>query len=149
MASPFRALVAPNSAERSRALRHPDTRRQHWELVLRRFDASTFLQVDEDTLTGVVAPISNNPFSSLVSFGADGLAFRTESNQLVLIRTGISGSQPPSLTITTPTSAPSMVAPGASITLSGTTGGTVSSVSWASDRGFTGAGAGTRGMVCR
>ena len=36
-----------------------------------------------------------------------------------------------------------MVAPGASITLSGTTGGTVSSVAWASDRGFTGAASGT------
>ena len=114
----------------------------NWEVVLRRFDPSTFLQVDEDTLTDVVLPVSNTPFSSLVSFGGDGLAFRTETNLLVLIRTGVSAT-PPSLTITTPTSAPSMVAPGASITLSGTTGGTVSSVTWASNRGFTGAGAGT------
>jgi hypothetical protein len=138
----YRTLVAPTSAG---GVVHFVTQAfgSSTPVVLRRFDASTFLQVDEDALTGVVAPISQNPFSSLVSFGADGLAFRTESNQLVLIRTGTPGIQPPSLTITTPTSAPSMVAPGASITLSGTTGGTVSSVSWASDRGFTGAGAGT------
>jgi hypothetical protein len=91
----------------------------------------------------VVVPVSNQPISSLVSFGVDGLAFRTDNNLLVLIRTGVAVGQPPSLTITSPTSAPTVVAPGASITVSGTTGGTVSSVSWASDRGYSGAAAGT------
>ena len=44
-------------------------------IVLRRFDPATFLQVDEDVLTGVVAPLRQSPVSSLVSFGADGLRF--------------------------------------------------------------------------
>ena len=123
----YRTLVAPNSAN---GVVHFITQTfgsnapSSCDVSTRR----TFLQVDEDALTGVVAPHLENPFSSLVSFGTDGLAFRTESNQLVLIRTGISGSRLRPSPSPTPTSAPSMVAPGASITLSGTTGGTVSSV---------------------
>jgi hypothetical protein len=142
LGGPFRSLVAPSAAS---GVVHfvTQTLGGNWELVLRRFDASTFLQVDADTLTGVVVPVSNQPISSLVNFGTDGLAFRTENNLLVLIRTGLPVGQPPSLTITGPTTAPTVVAPGASITLSGTTGGTVSSVAWASDRGFSGAAAGT------
>jgi hypothetical protein len=142
LGDPFRSLVRPNMA--TGAVHFiTQTLGSNAPVVLRRFDPITFLQVDEDILTGVVAPVSNAPFSSLVSFGTDGLAFRTESNQLVLIRTGIPVSQPPSITITSPTTAPGTVAPGASITLSGTAGGSVSSVAWASDRGFTGAAAGT------
>ena len=65
----YRTLVAPNSA--SGAV-HFITQAfgSGTPVVLRRFDPTTFLQVDEDALTGVVAPISNNPFSSLVSFGS-------------------------------------------------------------------------------
>ena len=138
----FRALVAPNSA--SGAVHFvTQTLGGDWELVLRRFDPTTFLQVDEDELLGVTVPVSNHPISSLVSFGTDGLAFRTENNLLVLIRTGVPVISPPSLTITSPTAAPSMTAPGASVTLSGTTAGTVSSVTWASDRGFSGGASGT------
>jgi hypothetical protein len=135
-----RALVHPNMA--SGTVHFVTQTFGNNAVVLRRFDPFTFLQVDEDILTGVVTPVSNAPFSSLVGFGTDGLAFRTESNLLVLIRTGIPVSQPPSITITSPTTAPSTIASGASITLSGTAGGTVSSVAWASDRGFTGAAAG-------
>ena len=113
-------------------------------MVLRRFDPATFLQVDEDALTGVTVPSAGLfPFSSLVTFGNDGLAFRTEANQVVLIGTGIAVNLPPSLTITSPTFAPATAAPGASITLGGTAGGTVSTVTWSSDRGFTGTASGT------
>ena len=68
LAGSYRTLVAPNSA--SGAV-HFITQAfgSSTPVVLRRFDASTFLQVDEDALTGVVAPISQNSFSSLVSFG--------------------------------------------------------------------------------
>ena len=94
LAGAYRTLVAPNAAGGA-AYFITQAFGSSTPVVLRRFDPSTFLQVDEDALTGVLAPISNNPFSSLVSFGSDGLAFRTESNQLVLIRTGISGIPPP------------------------------------------------------
>ena len=134
-------IVAPNSAI---GAVHFVTLARFQPMVLRRFDPATFLQVDEDALTGVTMPSAGLfPFSSLVTFGNDGLAFRTEANQVVLIRTGIAVNLPPSITITSPTFAPATTAPGASITLGGTAGGTVSTVTWSTDRGFAGTAAGT------
>jgi hypothetical protein len=140
-------IVAPNSAS---GVVHFVTLARFEPMVLRRFDPITFLQVDEDALTGVtVPPAGSFPFSALVTFGTDGLAFRTEADQLVLIRTGISVNLPPTLTITSPTSGPNTTAPGASITLSGTSGGTVSSIGWSTNRGFNGAAAGTTPWFAR
>jgi hypothetical protein len=134
-------IVAPNSAI---GAVHFVTLARFQPMVLRRFDPATLLQVDDDALTGVTVPSAGPfPFSSLVTFGNDGLAFRTEANQVVLIRTGIAVNLPPSLTITSPTFAPATTAPGASITLGGTAGGTVSTVTWSTDRGFMGTAAGT------
>ncbi len=134
-------IVAPNSASN---VVHFITLARFEPMVLRRFDPTTFLQVDADTLTGVtVPPAGLFPFSALVTFGTDGLAFRTEADQVVLIRTAIPVNLPPTLTITSPTAGPNTTAPGATITLSGLSGGTVSSIGWSTDRGFSGTAAGT------
>lgn len=50
---------------------------------------------------------------------------------------------PPTITITAPTGAPGYAAPGAALTLEGTTTGAVTTVAWTSDRGESGIASGT------
>jgi hypothetical protein len=53
-------------------------------VTLRAFDLVTFLQVGTVDIPGVVGT-----YSSLIRWGADGLAFRTSGNQVFLIRTSL------------------------------------------------------------
>ena len=68
-------------------------------IVLKAFDLNTFLPVGSLTISGV----EGSP-TSLVRWGANGLAFRTSDNQLFIIQTSLIPSAEP---IPTPTPAPS------------------------------------------
>jgi hypothetical protein len=111
---------------------------------LRRYDANTFAQIGPTySLTGLTQ--GGFPpwyMSSLVPWGVDGLALRTEQGDLVLIRTGMTAPPPapapPTITIMSPTTAATTTAPGAAISLAGTTTGAVASLRWSTDRGATG-----------
>jgi len=71
---------------------------QNYSLTLRAFDLNTFLSVGSLTIPGV-----NGNVSSLVRWGSNGLAFRTDGGQLFLIQTGLIPSADP---IPSPTPTP-------------------------------------------
>ncbi|MGI8656754.1 MAG: Calx-beta domain-containing protein [Pyrinomonadaceae bacterium] len=68
---------------------------------LRAYDINTFLPIGSLTISGV-----NGTVSSLVRWGANGLAFRTSSNQIFLVQTSLVNSSVPVPT-TSPTPTPS------------------------------------------
>jgi len=70
-------------------------------LSLKAFDINTFLSVGTLIISGV-----NGTPTSLVRWGANGLAFRTDSNQLFIVQTSLIPSAEP---IPTPTPTPSPV----------------------------------------
>jgi len=69
--------------------------------TLKAFDINTFLPLGSLTISGV-----NGTATSLVRWGANGLAFRTDANQLFIIQTSLIPSAEP---IPTPTPTPSPV----------------------------------------
>jgi len=110
-------------------------------LALQTFDAATFLPIDTLSLPGV----SGMP-GSLIRCGAGGLAFRTSANQVVLIPVGAIAPVLPEITILSPTADPFMTLSAATFDLSGTAAdvdGSVASVTWSTDRGFSGTASGT------
>src|SRR5262249_9487557 len=67
----------------------------NYSVTLRAFDLSTFLPLGTLTISGV-----NGSVSSLVRWGSNGLAFRSDGGQLFLIQTSLVPSNDP---IPTPT----------------------------------------------
>jgi hypothetical protein len=74
---------------------------QNYSLVLKAFDVNTFLSVGTLTIPGVTGNVT-----SLVRWGSNGLAFRTDGGQLFLIQTDLIPSVDP-VPSPTPTPSPS------------------------------------------
>jgi hypothetical protein len=109
--------------------------------ALKAFEPTAFGLVLEGTVSG----ISGSP-RSLVAPGTDGVAFATASGQTFLVTPSLLPASAPSITITSPTSAPTLSVESSSITLGGTAAdpnGTVVGVSWVSNRGYSGFANGT------
>ncbi|MEO5822649.1 MAG: hypothetical protein ABIT71_19245 [Vicinamibacteraceae bacterium] len=110
-----------------------------WQL--RAFDPTSLTLVAEGPIPGGFGlPLS------LVAAGADMLAVATGTADVYLIRPSLVPAAPPILTIATPTTGTTLVAESATITLAGTAAdanGTVTSVHWATTRGYSGVANGT------
>jgi hypothetical protein len=131
---PLGSLVEPAGSSLYYLL--PDN--SNWRL--RVLDGSTYASRDVHPIDGV----SGTP-GSLIRWGANGLAFRTTANQVFLIRTDLLPTGVPTITITSPTTDPTFFSSGAAITLAGNaadTNGTIASIQWSSDRGYSGTGSG-------
>jgi hypothetical protein len=107
---------------------------------LKAFDAATRALVNDWDLPG----IAGNP-RALVHLGSTTLAFATPT-EVVLVSPAALPQGRPIVNITAPTDAPSIALESTSVTLAGTAvdpDGTVTSVTWTSDRGYAGTASGT------
>ena len=132
---PFNNLVEPTAS----AIYYLTRSGADWRL--KSYDPSTLAAV----IDGMVPGVSGIP-RSLVSAGADVLAFATSSGQVFLLRPSLMPITDPTITITGPTALTTLTAESSSITLTGTTAdpnGAVVGVAWSTNRGYGGTANGT------
>ncbi|MFI5076108.1 MAG: hypothetical protein ACHQRO_02140 [Vicinamibacteria bacterium] len=108
---------------------------------LKGYDPATFVA----TFDGPVPGVSGTP-RVLVSAGPDLLALATSASQVILIAPDSGPPAAPAVTITGPTSTPTLAAEASAITLTGTATDpnlNVTGVTWTSNRGYSGTANGT------